>query len=71
MLATAFINLEKSVMNSIIPGRFRLFLNMEAIQDFEDTLSRIPGVQGFETMIISKAYRKNPWILAGPLRNLP
>ncbi len=39
-----------------------LFLNMEAIQDFEDTLSRIPGVQGFETMIISKAYRKNPWI---------
>lgn len=39
-----------------------LFLNMEAIQDFEDTLSRIPGVQGFETMIISKAYRKNPWV---------
>ena len=39
-----------------------LFLNMEAIQDFEDSLSRIPGIGGFDTMIVSKAYRKNPWI---------
>lgn len=39
-----------------------LFLNMEAIQDFEDHLGTIPGIESFETMIVSKAYRKNPWI---------
>lgn len=39
-----------------------LFLNMESIQDFEDNLERIDGISGFETMIVSKAYRKNPWI---------
>lgn len=39
-----------------------LFLNMEAIQDFEDYLGKIPGIEGYETMIISKAYRKNPWV---------
>ena len=39
-----------------------LFLNMEAIQDFEDHTMNIPGIVDFETMIISKAYRKNPWV---------
>lgn len=39
-----------------------LFLNMEAIQDFEDNLVKINGISGFETMIVSKAFRKNPWV---------
>lgn len=39
-----------------------LFLNMESIQDFEDSLIKINGISDFETMIVSKAYRKNPWI---------
>lgn len=39
-----------------------LFLNMEALQEFEDSTPKIPGVMNLETMIVSKAYRKNPWV---------
>ena len=39
-----------------------LFLNMESLQDFEDSTPKIPGVIRVETMIVSKAYRKNPWV---------
>ncbi|KAA8922100.1 Lrp/AsnC family transcriptional regulator [Thermoplasma sp.] len=39
-----------------------LFLNLEAIENFENQISKMSGVKNFETMIISKAYRKNPWI---------
>lgn len=39
-----------------------LFLNMEAIQNFEDLLMKVPGINNFETMIVSKAFRKNPWV---------
>ncbi|MGC8608544.1 MAG: Lrp/AsnC family transcriptional regulator, partial [Thermoplasmata archaeon] len=39
-----------------------LFLNLGSIEDFESFISKLTGVKNFETMIVSKAYRKNPWI---------
>ncbi len=39
-----------------------LFLNMETLQNFEDMMTKVDGVTNFETMIVSKAYKRNPWI---------
>ncbi len=35
-----------------------LFLNLEAIQEFEDKLATKPGVIKYDTMIVSKAFKK-------------
>ncbi len=39
-----------------------LFLNLEAVQDFEDNLARTQGIIKFETMVVSKVYKKDPWV---------
>ncbi|KJE48807.1 MULTISPECIES: Lrp/AsnC family transcriptional regulator [Acidiplasma] len=39
-----------------------LFLNLEAIQEFEDKLATKPGVIKYDTMIVSKAFKKDPWV---------
>ena len=39
-----------------------LFLNMETLQNFEDMMTKVDGVTNFETMIVSKAYKRNPWV---------
>ena len=39
-----------------------LFLNLEAIQEFEDDLSRKNGIIKYDTMVVSKAYKKDPWV---------
>jgi len=39
-----------------------LFLNLEAIQEFEDGLSRRDGIIKYDTMVVSKAFKKDPWV---------
>jgi Lrp/AsnC family leucine-responsive transcriptional regulator len=39
-----------------------LFLNLETIQEFEDSLARREGIVKYDTMVVSKAYKKDPWV---------
>ena len=39
-----------------------LFLNLETIQEFEDSLARKDGIVKYDTMVVSKAFKKDPWV---------
>ncbi|MEM0139033.1 MAG: Lrp/AsnC family transcriptional regulator [Ferroplasma sp.] len=39
-----------------------LFLNLETIQEFEDGLARQDGIVKYDTMVVSKAFKKDPWV---------
>ncbi len=39
-----------------------LFLNLESIQEFEDLLTTKSGVIKYDTMVVSKTFKKDPWV---------
>ncbi|GGM68078.1 transcriptional regulator [Thermogymnomonas acidicola] len=61
LLNSSILSLYRTRENGILILE-ALFLNIESLQEFEDSLKRMDGVEGFETDMVTKAYRKNPWV---------